>query len=181
MSKTLCGVAALALLGSCSPKRSGPGADDDGSGTGSGSDNQFGSACASEMVTAQSVPLDIYVMLDQSLSMADASKWTSVTTALASFVSQPNLDGMSVGLGYFAVPGVLGDSCNASDYATPSVEIAPLARRGRRDHELDGDARPVDGHADRAGTRGRDPARAELGGDACRRRGRRRARDRRRA
>ena len=126
MSRSLCVVIALALLVSCSPKRSGPG-DDDGAGGSNGSQGLGGSACASDTVTAQNIPLDIYLMLDQSLSMADASKWPSVTSALASFVGQPNLDGMSVGLGYFAVPSsTFGDSCNPSDYATPSVEIAPL-------------------------------------------------------
>jgi hypothetical protein len=35
--------------------------------------------------------------------MSDNGKWGSVTNALETFVQQPNLDGMSIGLGYFAV------------------------------------------------------------------------------
>ena len=66
--------------------------------------NGFGSSCASDMITAQQIPLDIYVMLDQSSSMSDDNKWTSVTDARsATFVAQPGLDGISIGLGYFAV------------------------------------------------------------------------------
>jgi hypothetical protein len=79
------------------------GDDDDGNGSGSGSGSGFGSACASDTITAQQIPLDIYIELDQSSSMSDDSKWTSVTSAISQFVAQPNLDGISVGLGYFAV------------------------------------------------------------------------------
>jgi hypothetical protein len=83
-----------------------------------------------------------------------------VTSALGTFVQQPGLDGISVGVQYFGVPsgggtctaltctvdadcgatacgpctlgvclgfiGSASDSCTASDYATPAVEIAPL-------------------------------------------------------
>ena len=117
------------------------------------------------MVKADQVPLDLFIMLDQSGSMSDSvagggTKWQSVTSALDTFVQQPGLDGVSVGLQYFGVPpgggtcsvlacntdadcgasacgpcvsnlclgyfGSASDSCTASDYATPAVEIAPL-------------------------------------------------------
>ncbi len=104
MSKAIYVVAALALVLSCSPKRTGPGDDDDGSGNGqTDGGNGFGSSCASDTITAQQIPLDMYVMLDQSSSMSDDNKWMSVTTALNTFVTQPGLDGISMGLGYFAV------------------------------------------------------------------------------
>ena len=104
MSKTIYLAAVLALVLSCSPKRTGPGGDDDDTGSnGNGSNGLNGSACASDMITAEAIPLDIYIELDQSSSMADDSKWTSVTSALGTFVDQPGLDGMSVGLGYFAI------------------------------------------------------------------------------
>lgn len=83
-------------------------------------------------VTAQQSPLDIYMMLDQSGSMTDSvsgggTKWSTVTSALDSFLTQPNLTGFSVGLQYFGLPGSgFGDSCTASDYATAAVEIAAL-------------------------------------------------------
>jgi hypothetical protein len=89
-------------------------------------------ACATSVVTAEKVALDIYVMLDQSGSMDDSvtggTKWTTVTSSLNTFMGQPGLDGVSVGLGYFGMPDStgFGDSCNAADYAVPDVEIAPL-------------------------------------------------------
>lgn len=117
-------------------------------------------SCAGEHTLAKQLPLDMYIMLDQSGSMGDpvtgGTKWTAVTGALASFMQQPNLDGISVGIQYFPLtPGgqtcppfcasdadcmgfgpcfifictgcaAAGDSCDAIDYAVPDVEIAPL-------------------------------------------------------
>jgi hypothetical protein len=59
--------------------------------------------CASSTAKADKVPLDLMVMLDQSGSMQGAS-WTGVTGALETFVAQPGLDGVSVGINYFGLP-----------------------------------------------------------------------------
>jgi hypothetical protein len=169
----LAGLLAVAALAACGPTQGGKGngngngADGGGSGTGTGGDPDGGGsgtgtgtqpdamACASMPHKAQTAPLDMFIMLDQSGSMQGA-KWTAVTGALKTFVQQPNLDGFSVGLQYFGVTdsggscpttcqkdadcgsgnlclnnaclclGGLGDSCTASDYAKAEVEIAPL-------------------------------------------------------
>ena len=102
--------------------------DANGSGGSGGSGN--GSSCAMSTVTAQQSPLDLYVMLDQSGSMTESvsgvgTKWSTVTSALDSFLTQPGLTGFSVGLQYFGLPGTgFGDSCTAGDYATAAVEIS---------------------------------------------------------
>jgi hypothetical protein len=120
-------------------------------------------ACVTESTKAAQLPLDIYVMVDQSLSMEEriasgGSKWTAITGALTAFINQPSLAGVGVGIQYFGLPvggktcsttcqsnancagekcvpiPALGfsvcesclDSCVASDYATPEVEIATL-------------------------------------------------------
>jgi hypothetical protein len=98
--------------------------------TGTATGPGAGGGCASTSSKAQLAPLDIYVMLDQSLSMTDpvaggGTKWTAVTGALTAYVNQPNPNGVSIGIQYFGL-GFLGASCNAPDYATPAVEIAPL-------------------------------------------------------
>ncbi len=123
-----------------------------------------GGGCAGTSVTAEKIPLDMYIMLDQSGSMTDpvsggGDKWTAVTSALDAFVQQPSAAGLGVGLQYFGLSAggmtcptmcttdtdcgacgpcqnfgffgicagaAAGDSCTASDYATPEVEIAPL-------------------------------------------------------
>ncbi len=66
-------------------------------------------ACAGETVEAELVPLDMYVMLDKSGSMADKTgmmgqgtpKWDAVTGALSSFLSDPASAGLGVGIQYF--------------------------------------------------------------------------------
>src|SRR3954471_6145854 len=57
-------------------------------------------ACAGELIQAERVPLDMYVMLDVSGSMLDAtasdpnvSKWRAVSSALSDFVKDPQSDG----------------------------------------------------------------------------------------
>jgi hypothetical protein len=121
-----------AACGPTAPDNFGNGDANGGGSGGGGSGGGNGSSCAMSMVTAQQSPLDIYMMLDQSGSMTDTvsgggTKWSTVTSALDSFLTQPGLTGFSVGLQYFGLPGSgFGDSCTASDYATAAVEIAAL-------------------------------------------------------
>ncbi len=82
----------------------------------------FGAACSYSVSKAEQKSLDVYIMLDQSLSMLDQGKWTGATGAIGAFVHQP-LSGVSVGIQYFALDLV---SCTASDYAKPEIEIALL-------------------------------------------------------
>ena len=161
----LSAVLLLVAITACGPStHHGPG-DDDSNGDGGNQGTTDAPACATSVVKADKIPLDLYVMLDQSSSMSDSvsgggTKWSTVTSALGTFVQQPGLDGVSVGIQYFGVPsgggtcsvlscnvdadcgaaacgpcvanvclGLVssaGDSCTASDYAMPSVEIAPL-------------------------------------------------------
>jgi hypothetical protein len=75
--------------------------------TGSGN----GGSCAAMPYQAQQLPLDMYIMQDQSGSMNDmvsegGTKWQAVTKALTAFVGQPNINGISVGIQYFGLtPG----------------------------------------------------------------------------
>ena len=158
----------LVAITACGPsnhKRPGGGGDDDSTVDSGNQSTADAPACATSVVKADKIPLDLYVMLDQSGSMSDSvsgggTKWSTVTSALGTFLQQPGLDGVSVGIQYFGVPpgggtcsvlsctvdadcgasacgpcvantcigffGGAGDSCTASDYAMPSVEIAPL-------------------------------------------------------
>jgi Mg-chelatase subunit ChlD len=63
-------------------------------------------ACAAHVSTAQPIPLDIYMMLDTSASMLDATtatvtKWDAVKTAMTSFLNDSASAGLGVGLQYF--------------------------------------------------------------------------------
>jgi hypothetical protein len=85
-----------------------------GTGAGSGTSNGgassgFGGACAAQPYEAKLLPLDMYIMQDQSASMSDmvsegGTKWQAVTKALTTFAQQPGLTGISMGLQYFGLP-----------------------------------------------------------------------------
>jgi hypothetical protein len=64
--------------------------------------------CAGDLVEAKPIPLDIYVMLDQSGSMTlptdsdpSITKWDAVSAALIAFVNDPESAGVGVGLQLF--------------------------------------------------------------------------------
>ena len=219
--------AILIVFAACGPATRNGNGDDDGhtDGNTGGAD---AAACATSVVKADKIPLDLFIMLDQSGSMSDAvngggTKWSTVTSALDTFVQQPGLDGVSVGIQYFGVPptgsatctvttctvdadcgaaacgpclnlsampnggiclGVfsgLGDSCAATDYATPAVEIAPLPGAATALIASIGMHSPTTGDADVRSAPGRGRSLQDVGAVARRRCGRRGARDRRRS
>jgi hypothetical protein len=109
---------------------SGPGAggSSNSNGPGAGGDDVFDAglppdgsiedsgSCAAESKKAEQLPLDMYIMLDQSGSMTDSvsgggTKWDAVTGAFKTFVNQPGTAGIGVGIQYFPlIPG--GQSCS---------------------------------------------------------------------
>jgi hypothetical protein len=63
-------------------------------------------ACATQSATAETLPLDLYVMMDSSSSMTDATaagptKWEAVQAAMVSFLDDQASAGIGVGLQYF--------------------------------------------------------------------------------
>jgi hypothetical protein len=86
----------------------GTGAGGSGSSTGS---LGAGGACASSHQEGKLTPLDIYIMLDQSGSMDSDNKWTNCTTALKTFLQSPDVDGIGVGIQYFALHGPPPPEC----------------------------------------------------------------------
>lgn len=83
-----------------------------------GGGTSVGGGCAGVTHSAQKVPLDIYIMQDQSGSMSETAasgdtKWEAVTSAITSFVNQPAAAGVGVGIQYFPVQGS-GPTCSTS-------------------------------------------------------------------
>jgi von Willebrand factor type A domain len=116
------------LCCACGPTTHGGANTDANGGDGNQVDPADAASCASATVMATKSPLDLYIMLDQSGSMSQTvsgggTKWAAVTSALSSFLTQSGLTGISIGLQYF---GLNNDSCTASNYATPAVEIAAM-------------------------------------------------------
>ncbi len=72
----------------------------------SGGNGPLTDACADHVSTAQPIPLDMYLMLDVSSSMLQATantttKWDAVKAALESFLQDKSSAGLGVGLQYF--------------------------------------------------------------------------------
>ena len=87
-----------------------------------------GEVCAGETHAAEPMPVDIYVMFDQSVSMTErlpngATRWDAVVGALQTFLASPASDGLGVGIQYF---GRGGDVCDPANYSTPDVPITTL-------------------------------------------------------
>jgi sarcosine oxidase gamma subunit len=79
-------------------------------------------ACAATTQTADQLPLDMYVVLDRSGSMADNDSWDQEVQALTNFFGDYRSDGIGVGIQYLP----LADLCDPSAYATPAVPISVL-------------------------------------------------------
>lgn len=76
--------------------------------------------CAGVEHAAELIPLDMYIMLDRSLSMyartsAGITKWDAVTQALGSFAIDPRSEGIGVGIQYFPAnqPCIANDDCDS--------------------------------------------------------------------
>jgi hypothetical protein len=81
-----------------------------------------GMACATQSAKAELAPLDLLLLVDTSASMDYEGKWTSVKSAIKSFVKNPAAMGLGLGLQYFP----LRLQCNRADYANPAVPIQVL-------------------------------------------------------
>jgi hypothetical protein len=106
---------------------SAPGTGGNSSGTGGSTGNVdaagLDGACAASSIGAQPVPLDLYFLMDSSLSMKDATgagttKWVAVSSALNTFFTDQGSAGLGVALKYFpdeqpASPAGPAASCTA--------------------------------------------------------------------
>jgi hypothetical protein len=172
MVLTGCLVLALALAcGSSDDSDSGAGADSPGGGegaasgsetNGSGASGQFtsgascapppdDSGCVGEAYAGETIPLDIYIMFDQSCSMSCPVETTGqpgqccpggpdpridpVREAVDEFLRDPLSAGIGVGIGYFGFMEIGSTSCDADDYESAAVGIDRLP--GHADALLD--------------------------------------------
>ncbi len=81
-------------------------------------------SCADVTAKAEPLPLDLYVVLDRSGSMVNASRWVPVKNAMNQFFQSPGAAGIGVAFTMFAHP--TQNECAANSYATPLVPMAPL-------------------------------------------------------
>lgn len=112
-----------------------------GNGSGDGGDLGGGSSggsviglrdasCVTSSARAETIPLDIYVMFDQSGSMVQptgaGSRLDAVRAALDDFMRQPEMEGVGIGIGYFGYFPIGITSCDPADYSDPDVPVGPL-------------------------------------------------------
>lgn len=85
-------------------------------GLGVGGSGGEGGGCIGESFVAEPVPLDIFLMLDQSGSMLESAgngqnRWEMIESAITDFVMQPGLDGLGLGVQFFGLPTPLVPGC----------------------------------------------------------------------
>ncbi len=91
--------------------------------------------CTGEVLAGEAVPLDIYIMFDQSGSMStpttegELTRIDVVRAALAEFLEDPSSNGIGVGIGFFGYHELGATSCDAADFSSPTqgIEVLPPA------------------------------------------------------
>jgi hypothetical protein len=99
-------------------------------------------SCGGEVFEGESVPLDIYIMFDQSASMCacldagagqlclesgcNTTRLDAVRRAVDEFLLDPNSAGIGVGLGLFGQQDIGQTSCDAAVFAEPLVSVGTL-------------------------------------------------------
>jgi Mg-chelatase subunit ChlD len=93
--------------------------------------------CVGSLYTGQAVGLDIFIMFDESGSMATKDDGTTmrmdaVRGAVGQFLQAPASAGLGVGIGYFGTQSLTCacTSCKPDDYATPAVPVGVLPAQG---------------------------------------------------
>jgi Mg-chelatase subunit ChlD len=84
--------------------------------------------CAAQAYEGEAVPLDIYIMFDQSGSMLNdvggMTRLEAVEGAARAFLRDPASAAIGVGVGYFGFQPIGQTTCVPNDYATPSVTVS---------------------------------------------------------
>lgn len=142
------GLVAAALHGACSPDSGVGTLPSSGATTGSGGSGGGGqvepdggqsddasrpplpdpdAACALVTETAVALPLNLYIMMDKSSSMAGGNKWDSAEAGLTAFVNNPRFAGTHVALRFFPREADTVPVCDPNAYQQPLVPFAPLS------------------------------------------------------
>jgi hypothetical protein len=113
-----------------------------------------GDACAGQAFEGETLPLELLIMMDRSISMGDSeahyllpgggTKWDAVRVGFQNFFALPQVQTLSAGIDFFMNDG----SCDPNDYSTPEVEIAPVTTSSAQiitsyDGHAPGDVTPI--------------------------------------
>ncbi|HEY4122854.1 MAG TPA: vWA domain-containing protein [Byssovorax sp.] len=92
--------------------------------TSSGTDPD--AACAATTAQATLIPVNMYIMFDDSGSMAQDNKWTDASAALKAFFGDPATAGLRVALRFFPDGDCDNSACSIDACATAEVNLAAL-------------------------------------------------------
>lgn len=102
-------------------------------GSSSGCSLGVAEGCASEVYEGEAVPLDIYLMFDQSGSMSTvvdedtgATRMDIVRSAVEAFLLDSDSTGIGVGIGYFGHQPLGETTCDPDAYSQADVGVAAL-------------------------------------------------------
>lgn len=89
---------------------------------------QVSDACAGQTYVGETIPLDIYVMFDQSGSMLNVeqggvTRMDAVRTAVGQFLNDQASAGIGVGIGYFGYEPIGQTTCDPADYQNADVPV----------------------------------------------------------
>lgn len=92
--------------------------------------------CVGEHYAGETLPLDIYVMFDQSGSMSTpeqggVTRMDAVRSAMGAFLRDRASAGLSLGIGYFGQEPIGETTCNPADYAQADVAIGVLPQNAQ--------------------------------------------------
>jgi Mg-chelatase subunit ChlD len=87
--------------------------------------------CTGQIYVGETIPLDIYILFDQSGSMLNneqggVTRMEAVRQAVDAFVRDPKSAGLGVGIGYFGYEPIGQTTCAPADYEKEAVAIGRL-------------------------------------------------------
>jgi hypothetical protein len=92
--------------------------------------------CVGERYAGETIPLDIYVMFDQSGSMSSIeqggiTRMDAVRSAMNAFLHDRASVGLSLGIGYFGQEAIGETTCDPADYAQADIAIGQLPKNAQ--------------------------------------------------
>ena len=122
---TSCAVLSVSIVVACDA-----GTETNDTGTSSGGFLQTSAstgfvACEAIRVTADLKPLNLYIAMDASSSMA-GNKWDAAKAGLSAWAHDQKADGIQVALSFFPRPAGGPPACDPSGYVTPVVDYGLL-------------------------------------------------------
>ena len=95
-------------------------------------------SCAGVSNEAEPVPIDLFIMMDRSVSMGNLipgtsmTRWEALQGAVRQFAENTNGDDIRAGIGFFGITGGNDDviDCNVANYSKAVVDIGDLATVG---------------------------------------------------